>query len=164
MEVSFSSAFKRAFKKKIKGSPDLEARFWQKLELFIVDPFEPSLKTHKLSGKLKELGMRRLHPSEHRDIYSSSRQPINSLAASANETSGGSIVLCACTGGKSENRLLTTGFGIRRSHQQSPTQQRVDPPIARVMAGAKSRPCYTESGCQSKNPLLAKGDDSGWVD
>ncbi|WP_254563643.1 type II toxin-antitoxin system YafQ family toxin [Oscillatoria sp. HE19RPO] len=55
MEVSFSSAFKRAFKKKIKGSPDLEARFWQKLELFIIDPFEPSLKTHKLSGKLKDL-------------------------------------------------------------------------------------------------------------
>ncbi|MCT7983974.1 type II toxin-antitoxin system mRNA interferase toxin, RelE/StbE family [Laspinema sp. A4] len=55
MEVSFSSAFKRAFKKKIKSTPDLEARFWQKLELFIIDPFEPSLKTHKLSVKLKEL-------------------------------------------------------------------------------------------------------------
>jgi mRNA-degrading endonuclease YafQ of YafQ-DinJ toxin-antitoxin module len=33
----------------------LQARFWQKLELFIIDPFEPSLKTHKLSGKLKDL-------------------------------------------------------------------------------------------------------------
>ncbi|MBD2311014.1 type II toxin-antitoxin system YafQ family toxin [Desertifilum sp. FACHB-1129] len=55
MEVSFSSAFKRAFKKKIKGNPDLEVRFWQKLELFIIDPFEPILKTHKLSGKLKDL-------------------------------------------------------------------------------------------------------------
>ncbi len=33
---------------------DLEARFWQKLEQFTVDPFDPSLKTHKLSGKLKE--------------------------------------------------------------------------------------------------------------
>ncbi|MEQ9354071.1 type II toxin-antitoxin system RelE/ParE family toxin [Coleofasciculus chthonoplastes] len=55
MEVSFSSSFKRAFKKRIKGNTDLETRFWQKLEQFTVDPFEPSLKTHKLSGKLKDL-------------------------------------------------------------------------------------------------------------
>ena len=54
MEVSFSSSFKRAFKKRIKGHADLEARFWQKLEQFTVDPFNPILKTHKLSGKLKE--------------------------------------------------------------------------------------------------------------
>lgn len=55
VEVSFSSAFKRAFKKRIKGNETLEARFWQKLEQFTIDPFEPSLKTHKLSGKLKDL-------------------------------------------------------------------------------------------------------------
>jgi mRNA-degrading endonuclease YafQ of YafQ-DinJ toxin-antitoxin module len=54
MEVSFSSSFKRVFKKRIKGNPDLEARFWQKLEQFTLDPFDPSLKTHKLSGRLKE--------------------------------------------------------------------------------------------------------------
>ncbi len=53
MEVSFSSSFKRAFKKRIKGNADLEARFWQKLEQFTIDPFHPSLRTHKLSGKLK---------------------------------------------------------------------------------------------------------------
>ncbi|MDD1413933.1 type II toxin-antitoxin system YafQ family toxin [Dolichospermum sp. ST_con] len=51
--VSFSSSFKRAFKKRIKGNLDLEARFWQKLEQFTADPFEPSLKNHKLSGTLK---------------------------------------------------------------------------------------------------------------
>gem|GEM_PF-1471637 len=45
MEVSFSSPFKRAFKKRIKGNADLEARFWQKLEQFTADPFEPSLKS-----------------------------------------------------------------------------------------------------------------------
>jgi mRNA-degrading endonuclease YafQ of YafQ-DinJ toxin-antitoxin module len=55
VEVSFSSAFKRAFKKRIKGNLDLEEKFWQKLELFTLNPYEPSLKTHKLSGKLKEL-------------------------------------------------------------------------------------------------------------
>ena len=54
MEVRFSSSFKRAFKNRIKGNADLETRFWQKLEQFAVDPFDPSLKTHKLSGKLKE--------------------------------------------------------------------------------------------------------------
>jgi len=54
LEVSFSSSFKRVFKKRIKGNTELEARFWQKLEQFTVDPFAPILKTHKLSGKLKE--------------------------------------------------------------------------------------------------------------
>lgn len=54
MEVSFSSSFKRAFKKRIKGNVDKTARFWQKLEQFTVDPFAVSLKTHKLSGNLKE--------------------------------------------------------------------------------------------------------------
>lgn len=54
MEVSFSSSFKRAFKKRIKGYSDLEARFWQKLEQFTIDPFDPTLKTHKLSGKLND--------------------------------------------------------------------------------------------------------------
>ena len=54
MEVSFSSSFKRAFKKRIKGNVDLEARFWQKLEQFTIEPFDPNLKTHKLSGKLND--------------------------------------------------------------------------------------------------------------
>ncbi len=55
IKVSFSSSFKRSFKKRIKGNSDLEARFWQKLARFTSDPFEQSLKTHKLSGKLQEL-------------------------------------------------------------------------------------------------------------
>jgi mRNA-degrading endonuclease YafQ of YafQ-DinJ toxin-antitoxin module len=54
VEVSFSSRFKRAFKKRIEGNRDLENKFWQKLELFTVDPFDPRLKTHKLSGKLQQ--------------------------------------------------------------------------------------------------------------
>ena len=40
MEVSFSSSFRRAFRKQIKGTTDLEARFWIKVELFTNDPFE----------------------------------------------------------------------------------------------------------------------------
>ncbi|MEB3291714.1 MAG: type II toxin-antitoxin system YafQ family toxin [Synechococcales bacterium] len=55
VEISFSSSFKRSFKKRIRGDAELEARFWQKLGQFTLDPFEPSLRTHKLSGKLKDL-------------------------------------------------------------------------------------------------------------
>ena len=56
MEVSFSSSFKKTFKKKIK-STELEADFWLKLELFINDPFNIQLKTHKLSENLKIYGV-----------------------------------------------------------------------------------------------------------
>jgi addiction module RelE/StbE family toxin len=55
MEIAFSSSFKRAFKKKIKGRNEIEELFWEATELFIQDPFHSSLKTHKLSGKLKDL-------------------------------------------------------------------------------------------------------------
>ena len=54
MEVSFSSSFKRAYKQRIKGNPGLEAKFLQKLDQFVANPFDPGLKTHKLSGKLKD--------------------------------------------------------------------------------------------------------------
>ena len=54
MEVSFSSPFKKAFRKKIKGNIS-EDVFWQSVDLFIKDPFNLQLKTHKLSGKLKGL-------------------------------------------------------------------------------------------------------------
>ena len=54
MEVSFSDSFKKAFQKRIK-STEIENEFWNRLEIFINDPFEAKLKTHKLSGKLKDL-------------------------------------------------------------------------------------------------------------
>ncbi len=54
MEVSFSDAFKKTFKKRIK-STSIESEFWARLELFIIDPYDSKLKTHKLSGKLKGL-------------------------------------------------------------------------------------------------------------
>ena len=34
---------------------EFEPEFWIRLELFIGEPFAPQLKTHKLSGKLKDL-------------------------------------------------------------------------------------------------------------
>ncbi len=54
MEVSFSSSFKKAFRKRIK-STESESDFWLRIDLFITDPFNLKLKTHKLSGKLKDL-------------------------------------------------------------------------------------------------------------
>lgn len=53
IEVTFSPTFKRAFRKRIKENSDLQARFWQKMEQFQQDPFQPTLRTHKLSGKMK---------------------------------------------------------------------------------------------------------------
>ena len=55
LSVAFSSSFKRALKKKIKNNKELENKFWEKVETFINNPFEKNLRTHKLSGKLKDL-------------------------------------------------------------------------------------------------------------
>ncbi len=54
MDVSFGESFKKAFKKRIKETK-VEEIFWNRLELFIENPFYAQLKTHKLSGKLKGL-------------------------------------------------------------------------------------------------------------
>lgn len=55
IKIAFSSSFKRAFKKRIQNQRDLEERFWQRLEIFKVNQFDDRLKTHKLSGRLKDL-------------------------------------------------------------------------------------------------------------
>lgn len=55
IEIAFSSSFKRAFKKSVAGNAGLETRFWERVELFKNNPFDPKLRTHKLSGKLKDL-------------------------------------------------------------------------------------------------------------
>jgi addiction module RelE/StbE family toxin len=44
--------FAKSFKKNNKISEDV---FFEKLEVFVNNPFEPNLRTHKLSGKLKNL-------------------------------------------------------------------------------------------------------------
>jgi len=53
-EITFSSSFKRAFKKRIGSRKDLEEKFWQRLEIFRSNPFDLRLRTHKLSGDLRE--------------------------------------------------------------------------------------------------------------
>jgi mRNA-degrading endonuclease YafQ of YafQ-DinJ toxin-antitoxin module len=55
IEIAFSSSFKRAFKKSVAGNASLENRFWERVELFKHNPFDAKLRTHKLSGKLKDL-------------------------------------------------------------------------------------------------------------
>jgi len=54
IEVAFSSSFQRAFKKRIKGNRKLERKFWQRVEVFIANPHDSQLRTHKLSGELKD--------------------------------------------------------------------------------------------------------------
>ena len=55
IKIAFSPAFERNFCRRLKGNVKLQDKFWQKVERFIQDPFEPQLKTHKLTGKLQDL-------------------------------------------------------------------------------------------------------------
>lgn len=51
MNVSFSSRFKRSYKKLPRH---IQKSFDEKITLFMKNPDDPSLKTHKLKGKLQE--------------------------------------------------------------------------------------------------------------
>jgi len=46
--------FKRAFKRLIKKNPELQNKIYDTLKLLEIDSFSPSLKSHKLTGKLDE--------------------------------------------------------------------------------------------------------------
>jgi len=54
-EIGFSSSFKRAFRKRIRRDEKLGPKFWESLEKFTQNPFDPALRTHKLSGELEGL-------------------------------------------------------------------------------------------------------------
>ena len=51
MQVNLSSRFKRSYRKL---PSDIREDFDKKIVLFIENPHHPSLKTHKLKGKLQE--------------------------------------------------------------------------------------------------------------
>ena len=53
-KITWDSGFKRAYKRKVKGNEQLK-KLWNAMALFQEDPFHSSLKTHKLTGKLKGL-------------------------------------------------------------------------------------------------------------
>jgi mRNA interferase YafQ len=54
MKLIWSSAFKRAYKKVIKKNPKLKDKIANVLKKLEIDPFHPSLKTHKLSRNLAD--------------------------------------------------------------------------------------------------------------
>lgn len=51
--IAHSSSFKRAFKKRVQGTPD-EAALWRRLRDFVNNPNDPRLGVHKLAGKLQK--------------------------------------------------------------------------------------------------------------
>jgi len=55
INLIWGSSFKRAYKKITAGNPDLKPKIAQALETFADNPLHPSLRIHKLSGKLKGL-------------------------------------------------------------------------------------------------------------
>lgn len=54
IRVAYSSSFKRSYKRKVATGSNRGAKFRSKLEVFMNDPFDQALRTHKLSGKLKD--------------------------------------------------------------------------------------------------------------
>jgi addiction module RelE/StbE family toxin len=52
LKVLFHRSFQRAYKKVVQPGSRRHRTFKAKLELFIADPFHPSLRTHKLHGSL----------------------------------------------------------------------------------------------------------------
>ena len=55
INLVWGSSFKRAYRRTVKSRPDLKSKISDCLEALAADPFHPSLRTHKLSGKLKGL-------------------------------------------------------------------------------------------------------------
>ena len=55
LNVAWDRGFKKIYQKKVRNNEDLKARFWSSLEEFSANPFDPRLKTHKLTGKLEGL-------------------------------------------------------------------------------------------------------------
>jgi mRNA-degrading endonuclease YafQ of YafQ-DinJ toxin-antitoxin module len=55
IEIGLSTPFRKAFKKRISLNKEFKGLFWKKLETFCNNPYDLSLKTHKLSGDLEGL-------------------------------------------------------------------------------------------------------------
>lgn len=55
IEVSFSSFFLKAYQKKVNENRKFESLFDDKIKIFLDNPFDSRLKTHKLSGKLNDI-------------------------------------------------------------------------------------------------------------
>ena len=55
IKLIWDQGFKRAYKQRIKNNDEYKKKFWNALEVFVIEPFNPMLRTHKLRGKLKGL-------------------------------------------------------------------------------------------------------------
>lgn len=55
IKATWDQRFKKIYKKKVKNNDELKERFWKAMELFSKNPFNPRLRTHKLTGKLDGL-------------------------------------------------------------------------------------------------------------
>lgn len=53
MQLVWTSAFSRAFKRLVRQNPQLRPQIEQTLEKLLADAFHPGLKTHKLKGDLE---------------------------------------------------------------------------------------------------------------
>lgn len=51
----WTPAFRRAARRLLDRWPDLRQRFQRTVEALITDPFQPSLRTHKLRGELHDV-------------------------------------------------------------------------------------------------------------
>lgn len=55
IEAIWDEGFKRRYKKRVKQREGLKIKFWNRMDVFLSNPFSPRLRTHKLSGKLHGL-------------------------------------------------------------------------------------------------------------
>ena len=55
VNLVWDQAFKRKYKKNFSTNIDLKKNFWEAMSSFSQNPFDPKLRTHKLTGKLKGL-------------------------------------------------------------------------------------------------------------
>ena len=53
--LAWDASFRRAFKRRARNNLVLREQIFEVLAKLSEDPFDPGLKTHKLSGQLKEL-------------------------------------------------------------------------------------------------------------
>jgi addiction module RelE/StbE family toxin len=55
IKVAFSSSFKSTYKKRLRSDASKQLKFIECLMLFMEDPYNVKLRTHKLTGSLKDL-------------------------------------------------------------------------------------------------------------
>ncbi len=55
IKITWDQGFKRVYKKKVKNNDEQKKKFWHAMKLFSKNPFNPRLRTHKLTGKLEGL-------------------------------------------------------------------------------------------------------------